>query len=161
MSYEVKSCVFMINKSIIKMFLTSRVLYPLYCVLQWKICLVWIRREICTDQAQFTSKTVQNGSTLIFWWILMWETTADWPFHWRTCYYGLWTHILARSNGLKYLNDKLFLRNTQLFTSQDVNWWTEVVWVTWGLLWCFYQLFGLSFWRHPFTAEDPSVKQVM
>ncbi len=24
-----------------------------------------------------------------------------------------------------------------------------------GLLWCLYQLFGLSFWRHPFTAEDP------
>ncbi len=24
-----------------------------------------------------------------------------------------------------------------------------------GLLWCFYQQFGLSFWRHPFTAEDP------
>ncbi len=23
-----------------------------------------------------------------------------------------------------------------------------------GLLWCFYQLFWLSFWRHPFTAED-------
>ncbi len=21
-----------------------------------------------------------------------------------------------------------------------------------GLLWCFYQLFGLSFWRHPFTS---------
>ncbi len=24
-------------------------------------------------------------------------------------------------------------------------------------LWCFYQLFELSFWRHPFTAEDPFV----
>ncbi len=24
-----------------------------------------------------------------------------------------------------------------------------------GLLWCFYQMFGLSFWRHPFTAEHP------
>ncbi len=24
-----------------------------------------------------------------------------------------------------------------------------------GLLWCFYQLFGLSFWRHPFTTDDP------
>ncbi len=24
-----------------------------------------------------------------------------------------------------------------------------------GLLWCFYQLFGLLFWRHPFTADDP------
>ncbi len=25
--------------------------------------------------------------------------------------------------------------------------------------WCFYQLFGLSFWRHPFTAEDPLVSK--
>ncbi len=37
-------------------------------------------------------------------------------------------------------------------------WWTEVVWITCGLLWCFYQLFGLSFWRHPFTAEHPLVR---
>ncbi len=43
----------------------------------------------------------------------------------------------------------------QLLSSQDVNWWTGVVWITCGLLWCFYQLFGLSFWRHPFTAEHP------
>ncbi len=49
----------------------------------------------------------------------------------------------------------LFLRNMQLLASQDINWWTGVVWITCGLLWCFYQLFGLSFWRHPFTAEDP------
>ncbi len=28
-----------------------------------------------------------------------------------------------------------------------------------GLLWCFYQLFGLSFWRHPFTTEDPLVSK--
>ncbi len=28
-----------------------------------------------------------------------------------------------------------------------------------GLLWCFYQLFGLSFWWHPFTAEDPLVSK--
>ncbi len=47
----------------------------------------------------------------------------------------------------------------QIFTPQDVNWWTGVVWITWGLLWCFYQLFGLSFWRHPFTAEDPLVSK--
>ncbi len=26
-------------------------------------------------------------------------------------------------------------------------------------MWCFYQLFGLSFWRHPFTAEDPLVSK--
>ncbi len=53
----------------------------------------------------------------------------------------------------------LFLTNTQLFPSKDVNWWTGVVWVTCGLLWCFYQLFGLSFWRHPFTAEHPLVSK--
>ncbi len=57
----------------------------------------------------------------------------------------------------------LFLTNTHLLASQDVNWWTGVVWITLNyyckLLWCFYQLFGLSFWRHPFTAEDPLVSK--
>ncbi len=33
-----------------------------------------------------------------------------------------------------------------------------MVWITCGLLWCFYQLFGLSFWRHPFTAEHPLLR---
>ncbi len=40
----------------------------------------------------------------------------------------------------------LFLTNTQLLSSQDVNWWTGVVWII---------VFLLSFWRHPFTAEHP------
>ncbi len=48
-----------------------------------------------------------------------------------------------------------FCTNTQLFTSQGINWWIGVVWITCESLWYFYQLFGLSFWRHPFTAEDP------
>ncbi len=30
-----------------------------------------------------------------------------------------------------------------------------------GLLWCFYQLFGLSLWWHPFTAEDPLVSEFL
>ncbi len=52
----------------------------------------------------------------------------------------------------------LFLTNTQLLTSQDNNWWTGVVWITCGLLWCFYQCLD-SFWRHPFTAEHPLLRQ--
>ncbi len=40
-----------------------------------------------------------------------------------------------------------------------INWWIGVTWITFGLLWCFYQLFGLSFWWHPFTAEDPVVSK--
>ncbi len=53
----------------------------------------------------------------------------------------------------------MFITNTQLFTSQDINWWTGDGWITCGLLWCFCQLFQLSFWRHPFTADDPLVSK--
>ncbi len=47
----------------------------------------------------------------------------------------------------------------QLFTTQDINWWTGVMRITCGLLWCFYQVFGRSFWWHPFTAENPLVSK--
>ncbi len=50
---------------------------------------------------------------------------------------------------------KVLMMDLFPLSSQHVNWWTGVVWITCGLLWCFYQLFGLSFWRHPFTAGDP------
>ncbi len=56
------------------------------------------------------------------------------------------------------LKNILMLDLFQLLSSLDVNWWTGVVWITCGLLWCFYQLFGLSFWRHPFTAEHPLLR---
>ncbi len=91
------------------------------------------------------------------WRILMWETTGDLIFHWRKRYYGLWSRMLAGSNGLK-LKNVLMMDLFQLLSSPDVNWWTGVVWITCGLLWCFYQLFGLSFWRHPFTAEHPLLR---
>ncbi len=68
-------------------------------------------------------------------------------FHWRERYYGLWSCILV--------TNILMMDLFQLLSSRDVNWWTGVEWITCGLLWCFYQLFGLSFWRHPFTAEHP------
>ncbi len=35
----------------------------------------------------------------------------------------------------------------------------DVVCITCGLLWFFDQLFGLSFWRHPFTAVYPLVSK--
>ncbi len=67
----------------------------------------------------------------------------------------LW--IIARSEGLKINTlqmDLFVLLQTCSFlllkTLTDGLEWC-------GLLWCFYQLFGLSFWRHPFTAEHPLV----
>ncbi len=44
----------------------------------------------------------------------------------------------------------LFLTNMLLFTSQVANWsGVDNLWI----IVMFYQLFGLSFWRHPFTDE--------
>ncbi len=115
---------FVRNKSIIKTFLTK----------------IWIHniaswfgpnqeRNLHRSSTVYKPKTVQNSSKQICGWILMWG-----------------------SSRYTFLEGFVFT-NTQLLSSQDVNWWTGVVWITWGLLWCFYHLFGLSFWRHPFTAE--------
>ncbi len=38
------------------------------------------------------------------------------------------------------------------FTSKYIHWWTGVVWII-------NQLFGLSFWRHPSTADHPLVSK--
>ncbi len=73
----------------------------------------------------------------------------------------LWTHFSQKQRfdvKMSLMMD-LFLTNMQPFASQDVNWWTGGVWITCGLLLCFNQLFELSFWRHPFTAEDPLVSK--
>ncbi len=65
--------------------------------------------------------------------------------------------ILARRDDLK-LNALmyLFLKNTQLFTSYYINYWTGVWIIGYG---GFYHLFGHSFWRHPFTLDDPLVSK--
>ncbi len=42
----------------------------------------------------------------------------------------------------------------QHFASQGVNWWTGVVWITCGLLWCLSPVWTLIL-THPFIAEDP------
>ncbi len=66
--------------------------------------------------------------------------------------FSLANSILWIEDSLNILMN-LFCTNVQLFASQDI------IWFACGLLWCFYQLFGLSFWRHPFTAEDPLVSK--
>ncbi len=61
-------------------------------------------------------------------------------FHWRKRYYGLCTHIFNQKQWFEVKN-VLMLDLFQLLSSQDVNWWTGVLWITCGLLFCFYQLF--------------------
>ncbi len=59
-----------------------------------------------------------------------------WIIHYRLVFWPQDTTKLKRLN--------LFVTNTHIFASQDVNSWTGVVWINCGLLWCFYQLFGLT-----------------
>ncbi len=112
----------------------------------------------CRPLLQSISWCHVNSSNQTCWWILVTTTaTGYYVFYWRRRYCGYTT--LARSLGLKLKTQDLFLTNMQPFTSQDINWCTGLVWITCGLLWCFYQLFGCSFWRHPFTAEDSFVSK--
>ncbi len=105
----------------------------------------------------------QNPATYLFRAVLFWLVNGAWSvqislliqtrwlFHRRKHYYGLF----RPETTVKCLNDEFVSRLIDLW---DINWWTGVVWITCGLLWCFYQLFGLSFWRHPFTAEHPLLR---
>ncbi len=97
---------------------------------------------------------VQTRSKQICGWILMWATTGDWLFHWRKHYYGSRSHIFGSGVRLKTLWWICFLQTHSFWLHKTII--DGLEWC--GLLWCFYQLFGLSFWRHPFTAEDPLVR---
>ncbi len=96
MSCEVKTCMFVQNKSINKMLLN----------LNHGFCLKY---KACINIISFSSETVS---------------------------------LIQKCAQIMMMD--LFLANTQLFTLQDVNWWTGVVLITCGLLFCFYQLFGLT-----------------
>ncbi len=48
----------------------------------------------------------------------------------------------------------LFITSSQIFVSQDVTRWTEIVCIVMVFISCLD-----SFWRHPFTAEDPLVSK--
>ncbi len=67
-------------------------------------------------------------------WIMNKYFPQKWWFKFKTCY--LW----------------IFLLQTR---EQEMNRWTVVVWITVMFL----SAVWLSFWRHPFTAEDPLVNK--
>ncbi len=141
-----KSCVLVRNKSIIKMFFffTSnhclRLQFESFVhIIDFSSEIYWIGREIYTDQKQKRSITVLIKFISVD---FMWE--GDFFFlHWKSSYYWLWIMALM----------DLFMINTQLFISQDMNCLTGVIWITCGLLWCFYQLFELSFWLQSFPCS--------
>ncbi len=80
---------------------------------------------------------------------------ARWPFSENV--YRQRTRILARNSSLKLnflMMDFSYKHATFLLHKMLTD---EVVCITCGLWWCFNKQFRLSFWRHPFTAEDPLV----
>ncbi len=101
-------------------------------------------------------KTVQKHSKQICWGILMRRQQGI--FQYRKWYYRLWSCILAGSGGLKLKSYKLwvcFLKTHSFSLKKTFIVRLELCGFDYGSLWCFYKLFGLSFWRHPFTTEHP------
>ncbi len=127
---------------------------PLSIVLLSPVKKNQIKSEICTDQAPFASKNCSNMS-------VDFDVRGQ---QWIDFFTGGsinmnmdWYFSQNQSFKVKNILIDLFLTNMQPFASQNINWWTGVVW----FIVMFYQLFGLSFWRHPFTAEDPTTSDVM
>ncbi len=103
---------------------------------------------------KYKQKTVQNSSKQICLWILMWEDKKRWTFSPEEAL--LWImnsnigqkrqfKVKKRLDGFVHYKDAVF--HKILIDGLECC----------GLLWIvvmFYQLFGLSFWWHPFTAED-------
>ncbi len=87
---------------------------PLGIILFISSHLIWIWKEICRDQALFTSETSQNSPKQIHWWILMWQDNR------------VWTFLLEEA--LLWIIDSYNLyTNMQLFTLQDISWWTGLL----------------------------------
>ncbi len=138
------------NKSIIKTFL--------------KFCLNQERNMHRTNTVQ--AKTVQNNSKKNMW-VLFWCESSKGD----TLFFSGGNVIMdmdtfsARSKGLKVksLNDGLIDNDGCKTCSFSLHKILIDGLESCGLLVdyydVFYQLFGLSFWRHPFTAEDPLVSK--
>ncbi len=143
-----KRCVFVRNKYIIKTFITSN-----WCF--WLKCASSVHTFASSSEKVISSKSREKYSQIIH----CAGNNNKKTFHWMKHYYGLWTRILSRTDGLRsmVLIMHWFPLNTHLFASLDIHFWTWQEWC--GLLWCFHQLFGLSSWRHPFTAMDPLVSK--
>ncbi len=158
-SGEDKTCMFVRNKSIIKTFLTwfwlkyESIIHNIAFSVGKKVFWSESGEKSAQIKQRLQDKTVQNSSKQICCWIWC-ERQQE---------MDLFTGgrvIMDFSRKWQFEIKNIFMMDLfHLLSSPDVNWWTGVVWITCGLLWCFYQMFGLSFWRHPFTAEHPLLRQ--
>ncbi len=75
--------------------------------------------------------------------------------------YGLifWSDVMASSSNI--LLKDLFLTNSQLFTSQDINWWTGVVWISCGLLWFFLSAVWTLILTAPIHCRGSTGEQIL
>ncbi len=103
--------------------------------------LIWIKREVCMDQAPFSSP---KQTHILVYFNVRRQQGMDF---WRKSYCGLWTGILVGLK-IKSLNDGL-----QTFISQDINWWTGVVSITCKIL-----FLSAHFWWHLFNWWASDVK---
>ncbi len=145
------------------MFVRNKIITETFFTLIWiyidssceKNNLLRIRKEICTDQEQFTSKTVQNkyvGN-------LRWEDNRGWTFSLEEALLWIMDLYFVQKWWFKVKTSYWYICFIQIHRFSLHKTLTDgLEWC--GLLWCLNQLFGLPFWRHPFTPEDPLVNKL-
>ncbi len=98
-----------------------------------------VEKVILPESAEKYAQIKQN----IYWWIQIWEVNRGQSFS-QKCYYGLWIFYPEMTPYRRIIQT-----NKQLITSQNI---IGVEWITCRIS-CFTAAW--SFWRHPFTAENP------
>ncbi len=150
MSCEVKSCVLVINKFIIKMFLSSN---HCFWLKEYSITLLSpVKKSSCLNQERnmHRSSTVfkQKESRTVLDKLVDFDVRGQQEMDFVTrrnviIDYGLWYFWpVATAKMCCFLLHKMLMD------------WSHVDYFWIMFYYCFYQLFGLSFWWHPLTAED-------
>ncbi len=107
-----------------------------------------------------TSSSLQAKTALDKYDSGFWYDNRRWTFSLEEAWLWIMDSNFAQKQQFKIKN--AFIRNLFLKTHSFWHLKTFIDGLEWcGLLWCFYQLIRLSFWRHPFTTEDPLVNKVM
>ncbi len=149
LSCEVKSCMFVRNKSINKMFLTSNCCFCLKCDSYIHIVHLNQLRNMhrsSTIYKRKQSKHFLHENVGGFW---CERATVDGLFNGGS---------FIKDYGWFWPEAKL---NTQLFASKDINWWTGVVWVACGLLRCFFSAVWTLILTAPIHCRGSTGEQLM
>ncbi len=125
--------------------------------LQWKVhplvsSHTKVHRHICLELFSLVNS--------VWPWHISLLIQTRWRFHWNKAILWIEDSYFSLNQYFEVKKILMDLLQTLFFASRltfIINWWTGDMDCLWIVL--FYQPFGLSFWWHPFNADDTSVSK--